>query len=278
MAVFSSLPWATILLQSLFAQHGEKCGDLSLRISPPLTLSPFWHDVLPPQCAGHRNLDSTSFVFTRLLDTVRSAFPWETPFILVPAPIWVSAILLRDNFCCNICISVKQLKFTWQGRRLSFGKLSRSPVNFNPCLGHITKKKSQQSLASKLGHCAVYLISKSYLLALNATSTIHDVGVNSRTFTQKGAVVKVGCNELKNHLHVPSERLRRSDMVLWTGGISPGSGGGRHLSNGRSLRLVLPVSVRLRLVNRHCYSDVIKTTLNRTTAAKYYNYMQIFFT
>lgn len=226
--------------------------------------SPYWHDVLPLQRVGHRCLDSTSFVFARFMETFHSAFPWETPPFSILS-LWVSAFLLWDNFCCINCISVKREKFKIQCRRISFGKLSRSPFYINPCLDHW---KSQRSLASKLGHCTVYLISQSYLLALKATSTISDVGVIHQHFSHtKGCGGKQGVQWIEKHLHVPSERLRRSDMVLRTGGISPRCGGGRHLSSGRSLRLVLPVSVRLRLVNRYGYSDVIKTALNRTSAA-----------
>lgn len=41
-------------------------------------------------------------------------------------------------------------------------------------------------------------------------------------------------------IYIPSARVRRSDIVLWTGGISPSTAEWRHLSSGRSSWVLHP--------------------------------------
>lgn len=101
-----------------------------------------------------------------------------------------------------------------------WGKLSRSLFYINPCLDHW---KSQRSLASKLGHCTVYLISQSYLLALKATSTISDVGgvIHQHFSHTKGSGGKQGAQWIGK---TSSRTLRAATK------IGHGSPDGRHLS------------------------------------------------
>lgn len=131
-------------------------------------------------------------------------------------------------FSCGITFAAL-IALAWNGESLNFnadecllggGGLSRSLFYINPCLDHW---KSQRSLASKLGHCTVYLISQSYLLALKATSTISDVGgvIHQHFSHTKGSGGKHGAQWIGK---TSSRTLRAATK------IGHGSPDGRHLS------------------------------------------------